>query len=45
MENREQRNKRCLENFKLSNPADTEEDIKRLISIHQKYRKTGREYN
>jgi hypothetical protein len=30
---------------KLSNLADTEEDIKRLISIHQKYRKTGREYN
>jgi hypothetical protein len=30
---------------KLSNPADTEEDVKRLISIHQKYRKTGREYN
>jgi len=30
---------------KLSNPADTEEDIKRLISIHQKYHKTGREYN
>ena len=30
---------------KLCNPADTEEDINRLISIHQKYRKTGREYN
>jgi Holliday junction resolvasome RuvABC ATP-dependent DNA helicase subunit len=30
---------------KLCNPADTEEDISRLISIHQKYRKTGREYN
>jgi MoxR-like ATPase len=30
---------------KLSNPADTDEDIKRLISINQKYRKTGREYN
>jgi hypothetical protein len=29
---------------KLCNPADTEEDIARLISIHQKYRKTGREY-
>jgi hypothetical protein len=27
---------------KLCNPADTEEDIARLISIHQKYRKTGR---
>jgi replication-associated recombination protein RarA len=30
---------------KLCNPADTEEDINRLISIHQKYRKTSREYN
>jgi MoxR-like ATPase len=30
---------------KLCNPADTEEDINRLISIHQKYRKTGKEYN
>ena len=30
---------------KLCNAADTEEDIKRLISIHQKYHKTGREYN
>jgi len=30
---------------KLCNAADTEEDINRLISIHQKYRKTGREYN
>jgi Holliday junction DNA helicase RuvB len=30
---------------KLCNPADTEEDIKRLISIHHKYCKTGREYN
>jgi replication-associated recombination protein RarA len=30
---------------KLCNIADTEEDINRLISIHQKYRKTGREYN
>jgi len=26
-------------------PADTEEDINRLISIHQKYRKTGKDYN
>jgi MoxR-like ATPase len=26
---------------KLCNPLDTEEDITRLISIHQKYRKTG----
>src|SRR5919205_2215115 len=30
---------------KLCSPTDTEEDINRLISIHQKYRKTGREYN
>jgi replication-associated recombination protein RarA len=30
---------------KLCNPADGEEDIARLISIHQKYRKTGQEYN
>jgi hypothetical protein len=30
---------------KLYNPEDTEEDINGLISIHQKYRKTGREYN
>ena len=30
---------------KLCNPSDGEEDITRLISIHQKYRKTGREYN
>jgi MoxR-like ATPase len=30
---------------KLCNPTDTEEDINRLISRHQKYRKTGREYN
>jgi MoxR-like ATPase len=30
---------------KLCNPSDTEEDINRLISIHQKYCKTGREYN
>ena len=30
---------------KLCNPSDQEKDIKRLISIHQKYRKTGREYN
>jgi Holliday junction resolvasome RuvABC ATP-dependent DNA helicase subunit len=30
---------------KLCNPTDTEEDINRLISIHQKYRKTDREYN
>jgi replication-associated recombination protein RarA len=30
---------------KLCNPADTEEDINRLISIHQKYRRIGKEYN
>ena len=30
---------------KLCNPSDTEEDITRLIFIHQKYRKTGNEYN
>ena len=30
---------------KLCNPADTEEDIERLIFIHQKYHKTGKEYN
>jgi MoxR-like ATPase len=30
---------------KLCNAVDTEEDINRLISIHQKYRKTGKEYN
>jgi ATP-dependent Lon protease len=30
---------------KLCNTADTEEDITRLITIHQKYRKTGNEYN
>ena len=30
---------------KLCNSSDTEEDITRLISIHQKYRKTGLEYN
>ena len=30
---------------KLCNPADGEEDISRLITIRQKYRKTGKEYN
>jgi hypothetical protein len=30
---------------KLCNPVDTEQEITRLISIHQKYRKTGNEYN
>jgi Holliday junction resolvasome RuvABC ATP-dependent DNA helicase subunit len=30
---------------KLCNPSDGEEDITRLILIHQKYRKTGNDYN
>ena len=30
---------------KLCNPSDGEEDISRLISIHQKYQKTGKDYN
>ncbi|HJT47951.1 MAG TPA: AAA family ATPase [Nitrososphaeraceae archaeon] len=30
---------------KLCNAKDTEEDINRLISIHQKYHKTGKDYN
>jgi MoxR-like ATPase len=30
---------------KLCNPSDGEEDITRLISIHQKYPKTGNDYN
>jgi hypothetical protein len=30
---------------KLCNPADGEEDISRLITIHQKYRKTSKDYN
>jgi replication-associated recombination protein RarA len=30
---------------KLCNPKDTEQDINRLISIHQKYHKTGKDYN
>ena len=30
---------------KLCNPSDGLEDISRLISIHQKYQKTGKEYN
>jgi ATP-dependent Lon protease len=34
-----------LKTAKLCNPTDTEQDINRLISIHQKYRKTGKEYN
>jgi Holliday junction DNA helicase RuvB len=30
---------------KLCNQSDREEDIRRLISIHRKYRKTGNDYN
>jgi MoxR-like ATPase len=30
---------------KLCNPSDSEDDITRLISIHDKYRKTGNDYN
>jgi MoxR-like ATPase len=30
---------------KLCNPSDEEDDISRLIFIHQKYRKTGNDYN
>jgi MoxR-like ATPase len=30
---------------KLCNQADTEVDITRVMAIHQKYRKTGNEYN
>jgi MoxR-like ATPase len=30
---------------KLCSPIDTEDDIARLISIHQKYSKTGNDYN
>jgi hypothetical protein len=30
---------------KLCNPADAQEDIIRLISIHDKYHKTGNDYN
>jgi len=30
---------------KLCNPKDTEQDINRLISIHQKYHKTGKDCN
>jgi MoxR-like ATPase len=30
---------------KLCNLSDSEEDITRLIAIHQKYRKTGNDYN
>ena len=29
----------------LCNPSDMEEDINRLITISQKYRKTGKEFN
>jgi hypothetical protein len=35
----------ALKIAKLSNPSDTEDDISRLISIHQKYHKTGNDYN
>ena len=35
----------CIKISKLATAKDTEEDIKRLISIHQKYRRTTREYN
>jgi hypothetical protein len=45
MENRQQGYKGCLENCQAMYPTDTEEHINRLILIHQKYRKTGREYN
>ena len=34
-----------LKNAKLCKPVDGEEDVARLISIHQKYHKTGRQYN
>jgi hypothetical protein len=30
---------------KLCNTSDGEEDLTRLISIHQKYRKSGNDYN
>jgi MoxR-like ATPase len=30
---------------KLCNLADSEEDITRLLTIHDKYRKTGNDYN
>src|SRR5689334_18185619 len=30
---------------KLCTPSDGEEDVSRLISIHQKYHKTGKDYN
>ena len=30
---------------KLCNPSDGEEDVSRLISIHQKYHRTGKDYN
>ena len=30
---------------KLCNHSDTEEDVTRLIAIHQKYHKTGNDYN
>ncbi len=43
MESRDIRD--VLKIAKLCNPSDEEEDITRLISIHQKYHKTGKEYN
>jgi hypothetical protein len=30
---------------KLCDPADEEDDINRLLAIHNKYLKTGEEYN
>ncbi len=30
---------------KLCNPSDGDEDVARLLTIHQKYRKTGNNYN
>jgi holliday junction DNA helicase RuvB len=35
----------ALKVAKLCNPSDGEEDISRLITISQKYRKTGKEFN
>ena len=34
----------CIKISKLATAKDTEEDINRLIAIHQKH-KTGREFN
>ena len=30
---------------KLCNPSDGDEDVARLLTIHQKYLKTGNNYN